>query len=135
MLVRPITAASMRARSSAPEMAANAAASENHRVPGPAARGGALVLSALVSLVLAGCGDGIKGAEIDALQARIKAEFKGRNQTVTTFLLSKDGPFQVSGMIYVDVETVMGVRTYYSTCLATMEPESRRFQWHCDAVP
>jgi len=72
---------------------------------------------------------------MEDLKAQITADFKKKDQTVTTFLLSKDSAFQVSGLIHVDVETTMGVHTYYSTCLATMDPDSRKFTWHCDAVP
>lgn len=89
----------------------------------------------LLTLFLAACQSGIKDAELDDLKAQIKAEFKKKDQTVTTFLLSKDSGSQVSGMIHVDVETPMGIKTYYSTCLATMDPDSRKFDWHCDSVP
>ncbi|HYA65528.1 MAG TPA: hypothetical protein VEE84_02485 [Burkholderiaceae bacterium] len=89
----------------------------------------------LLALILAGCQNGIKDAEMDDLKAQITAELKNKGQSVTTFLLSKDSSFQVSGMIHVDVETAMGARTYYSTCLATMNPDSRKFDWHCDSMP
>jgi len=72
---------------------------------------------------------------MDDLKAQITAQFKKKDQTVTTFLLSKDSSYQISGLIHVDVDTVMGAHTYYSTCLATMDPDSRRFDWHCDSVP
>ena len=89
----------------------------------------------LLALILAGCQNGIKDAEMDDLKAQVTAEFKKKGQSVTTFLLSKDSSFQVSAMIHVDVETAMGARSYYSTCLATMNPDSLKFDWHCDSVP
>lgn len=89
----------------------------------------------LLTLFLAACQGRVKDAEVDDLKVQIKSEFKKKDQVVTTFLLSKDSSFQVSGMIHVDVETAMGVHTYYSTCLATMDPDSRKFDWHCDSVP
>lgn len=92
-------------------------------------------LLALLPALLTACGGGISDAEMDALQSQIRTEFKKKNETVTTFLMSKDTRYQVSGLIYVNAETVMGVRSYYSTCLATIEPQSRQFTWHCDAVP
>jgi len=92
-------------------------------------------LLCLLAVCLVGCHSGVKDADMDDLKAQIKAEFKKKHQTVTTYLLSKDSSFQVSGLIHVDVETAMGVRTYYSTCLATMDPDARKFDWHCDSVP
>jgi len=94
-----------------------------------------LVFPYLLALFLAGCQNGINDAAMDDLKAQITAEFKKKGQSVTTFRLSKDSSFQVSGMIHVDVQTAMGARTYYSTCLATMNPDSRKFDWHCDSVP
>jgi len=96
---------------------------------------GAAALLILSATLLAACGGGISEDEMAGLQSQIQTEFKKKNESVRTFALSKDDRYQVSGMIYVDAETVMGVRTYYSTCLATMEPQSRQFTWHCDAVP
>ena len=95
----------------------------------------AAALFCLLAVILAGCQDGVKDTEMDDLKSLIKAEFRKKDQTVTTFLLSKDSSLQVSGLIHVDVETTMGVHTYYSTCLATMDPDSRKFDWHCDSVP
>jgi len=67
--------------------------------------------------------------------ALITGEIKNKGPSVMSFLLSRNSSFQVSGMIRVDVQTAMGARTYYSACLATMNPDSGKSDWHCDSVP
>jgi hypothetical protein len=90
---------------------------------------------ALSPVLVGGCGSGVTDAEIRDLQADIAATFKKRDQTVTEMFLTRDSAYQVSGMIYVRVDSVTGGRVFYTPCLATMDPQTRHFNWKCESVP
>jgi hypothetical protein len=90
---------------------------------------------AFAAALLASCSAGVSAAEMERLQAEMQAAFQHKGQKVTSFKLTSDSSTQVSGMIYVEVPTPAGNRTFYTTCLAKIEPASRHFNWHCDSVP
>jgi len=89
----------------------------------------------LMALSLSGCLGGATDAEVAQLQDSMSSAFHKRGQKVTKFLLSKDSRYQVSGMIYVDIESATGTRSFYTTCLATMNESTRKWDWHCDGLP
>jgi hypothetical protein len=90
---------------------------------------------ALLLLLVGGCGNGVRDADIDALKAQITKAFKKKDQTVTEMFLTRDSAYQVSGMIHVKVESPMGERIFYTPCAASMDPTSRDFSWKCESVP
>lgn len=98
----------------------------------PCGKAGAI---ALLFVLLAGCGKGFHDADINAVEQEIKTEFGKRALRVTSFDFTKDSDYQISGLVTVQMETSMGVRDFFTPCVATMDPSSRHFTWKCESVP
>jgi hypothetical protein len=93
-----------------------------------------LGLGLTVMCTLAAC-DAVFDSDMANLKADMQETYRHRNQKISKFLLTRDTRYQVSGMIYVDIEYLDGVKTYYTPCVAKMDPVTRKFTWSCDKVP
>jgi outer membrane PBP1 activator LpoA protein len=87
------------------------------------------------AFLLAACSGQVADADMERLQAEMKASYKQHAQKIVLFKLSSDSATQVSGMIHVQFAAEGETHTFYTTCLAKLDPSSRKFDWHCDAVP
>jgi len=95
-----------------------------------------LLLACLgLALSTQACSGGATDADVDRLRSEMSSAFHQRGQKVVRFQISKDSRFQVSGMIFVDIESPTGTRSFYTTCLATMSEASRKWDWKCDGLP
>lgn len=94
----------------------------------------AICLGLPLTAALVAC-DAVGDADMERLKEDIAATFRRRQQTVTEFRLTRDSRYQVSGMIYVQIQYSDGPRTFYTPCIANMDPKTRKFTWQCEKVP
>ena len=113
----------------------------NHGTAAPMHRSRRFVLGALAGLtgcfvlpMLAAC-DAVFDTDMANLEADMQDSFRRRHMKISKFMLTRDSRYQVSGMIYIDVEFLDGVKTFYVPCVAKMDPQSRHFTWSCERLP
>lgn len=92
------------------------------------------MLVAQVTL-LGACGGMVSDADIQVLQQEMLKTFAQRGQKVVDFKLTPDSSTQVSGTIHVAIEMQGSTRVFFTTCLARIDPSSRKWDWRCDSVP